>query len=421
MSEFNNSLFREDAIKNNQSDVCGQILLIRPFSINLLTLFFSLLFFAIFLFFIFCGYGRKINVSGVLLPVDGVIRILPQESGVIDEVLVQENQIIKKGDVLFILKNLKFSPVQADTEKFLLDRKDNLIADNELLIKQYVVKKQAAIDTQNNLEEERKFLESQIVIQKERVAIANTLAQKYKGLVDSRSITPVEYDAKKSDLIDQQSVLFDLQRKLASINRDINNQNIELLQLPLNEKRDVATFTRELNVIEKEIAENNAQKFITITAPKDGIVSTIMVSKGQSIEENGLIATILPSDFSLEANLFIPSSAFGFIKSGMPVSLRYQAFPYQKFGQHNGTIVEIGSSSVQTNELKTLGIYSQQFNNEKDTYYRVKVKLDNQYILAYGKKYPLRTGMSLESNIMLEDRKIYEWILEPLFSINGNL
>lgn len=384
-------------------------------------MFFSLLFFAIFLFFIFCGYGRKINVSGVLLPVDGVIRILPQESGVIDEVLVQENQIIKKGDVLFILKNLKFSPVQADTEKFLLDRKDNLIADNELLIKQYVVKKQAAIDTQNNLEEERKFLESQIVIQKERVAIANTLAQKYKGLVDSRSITPVEYDAKKSDLIDQQSVLFDLQRKLASINRDINNQNIELLQLPLNEKRDVATFTRELNVIEKEIAENNAQKFITITAPKDGIVSTIMVSKGQSIEENGLIATILPSDFSLEANLFIPSSAFGFIKSGMPVSLRYQAFPYQKFGQHNGTIVEIGSSSVQTNELKTLGIYSQQFNNEKDTYYRVKVKLDNQYILAYGKKYPLRTGMSLESNIMLEDRKIYEWILEPLFSINGNL
>lgn len=48
------------------------------------------------------------------------------------------------------------------------------------------------------------------------------------------------------------------------------------------------------------------------------------------------------------------------------------------------------------------------------------MKLNNQNILAYGKNYPLKVGMSLESNIMLEKRKIYEWIFEPLFSIHGD-
>jgi len=421
MSEFNKSLFREDAINHNQVRFCGQILLTRPYSIRVLTFLFSLLFISIFLFFVFFSYGRKINVTGTLLPVDGIIRILPSESGVIDEVLVKENQIIRQGEPLFILKNLKFLPIQADTEKFLLERKANLMEDYQVLLKQYSVKTQSAIQSKNNLEEEQKLLESQIITQKERVDIAINLVKKYKNLIDSKSISSVEYDQRKSELLDQQSILFDLQRKLTSINRDINDLDIELLQLPLQEKRDYTTYTQELNAIEKEIAENDAQKFIVISAPKEGVVSTVMVSKGQSIEENSLIATILPIDYKLEANLFIPSSSLGFIKLGMPVSLRYQAYPYQKFGQHKGVIAEISSNAVQINELKSLGIYSQQFNNEKDAYYRVKVKLENQNILAYGQNYPLQIGMSLEAYIMLEDRKIYEWILEPLFSIKGNL
>lgn len=421
MNEFDKSLFRKDAVDNSQTRFFGQILLHRPYSISLLTVFFSTIFVFIFLFFIFFSYGRKINVSGALLPADGIIRILASESGVIDEVLVQENQVIKKGNLLFILKNLSFSPIQADTEKFLLERKNNLIDDHDFLLRQYSVKAQAIIQTKNNLEEEKYLLASQINAQKERVNIARKLFQKYKSLLGSKSISPSEHDGRKSDLLDQQSILFDLERKLTSINRDINNSDVELLQLPLQEKRDYSAYTQELNAIQKEIAENDAQKFITISAHKDGIISTIMVSEGQSIEENSLIATILPTNYKLEANLFIPSRSLGFIKLGMPVSLRYQAYPYQKFGQHKGIITEITSNTVQINELKSLGIYSQQINNERDAYYRVKVKLENQDVLAYGKYHSLQVGMSLEANIMLEHRKIYEWIFEPLFSIKGDI
>ncbi|OCG20513.1 HlyD family efflux transporter periplasmic adaptor subunit [Gilliamella sp. App4-10] len=131
---------------------------------------------------------------------------------------------------------------------------------------------------------------------------------------------------------------------------------------------------------------------MTIVAPKGGIISTIMVSKGQSIGYDVIIATLFSEDPTLEANLFIPSSAIGFIKVGLPVSIRYDAFPYQKFGQQKGIINKISSNTLYLNKLKSLSIYSQQFNNEKAAYYRVKVKLDNQDILAYGKNYHFKSG-----------------------------
>ena len=85
---------------------------------------------------------------------------------------------------------------------------------------------------------------------------------------------------------------------------------------------------------------------MTIVAPKDAVISTIMVSKGQSISDNVIIATLLPENPKLEANLFIPSSAIGFIKVGLPVSIRYDAFPYQKFGQQKGIIDEISGNTL---------------------------------------------------------------------------
>ncbi|MFI8040681.1 HlyD family secretion protein, partial [Acinetobacter baumannii] len=42
-------------------------------------------------------------------------------------------------------------------------------------------------------------------------------------------------------------------------------------------------------------------------------------------------------------------------------------------------------------------------------------------VKAYGKDMPLQVGMTLEGDIMHEKRKLYEWVLEPLFSITGKL
>lgn len=419
MNKPNKSLFRKECIEHNKPTLIGQIMLTSPFNVNLIIIFFILIFIAIIYLFVFFEYGRKINVKGALLPKEGVITILPSENSIVDQVLVKENQEVKMGEPLFILRNLKYSTTYDAVKKYLLSRKNSLTIEHNLQLEQNRVKIISAQQTKRNLEEEKKILEAQIVVQTEKVQITDDTLEKYNRLYSVNAVSEIEFNNRRSESLDQKSLLFDLEQKLASVNRYINDLETELLQIPLEEQKEISIFENEIEAIEKELVENNAFKFTTVFAPKDGIIGNILVSKGQSVYENMLMATVLPNNPTLEANLFIPSSAIGFIEEGLSVSLRYDAFPYQKFGQQSGIVIDVANNAIHSSELKSLGIYSQLFSNEKDTYYRIKVKLNNQDILAYGKHYPLKIGMSLESNIILDKRKIYEWIFEPLISIQG--
>ena len=51
----------------------------------------------------------------------------------------------------------------------------------------------------------------------------------------------------------------------------------------------------------------------------------------------------------------------------------------------------------------------------------VTISLEQQAIKAYGDWLPLQSGMTLQADIMLDKRPIYHWVLEPLFSITGQL
>ena len=48
------------------------------------------------------------------------------------------------------------------------------------------------------------------------------------------------------------------------------------------------------------------------------------------------LASLVPAGAQLQAHLYAPSSAVGFVRAEQPVLLRYQAFPYQKFGHQHG-------------------------------------------------------------------------------------
>jgi membrane fusion protein len=116
----------------------------------------------------------------------------------------------------------------------------------------------------------------------------------------------------------------------------------------------------------------------------------------------------------------VPSRAVGFIKPGMTALLRYQAFPYQKFGQHAARVREVATTSVRPEELPTSAA-AMPGASQSEPVYRVRLELDQQTVRAYGAAMPLRSGMLVDASVMLERRKLYEWVLEPVFSISGRL
>ena len=42
-------------------------------------------------------------------------------------------------------------------------------------------------------------------------------------------------------------------------------------------------------------------------------------------------------------------------------------------------------------------------------------------VTAYGTELPLQAGMVLDADIALDQRRIFEWVFDPLYSITGRL
>jgi membrane fusion protein len=120
----------------------------------------------------------------------------------------------------------------------------------------------------------------------------------------------------------------------------------------------------------------------------------------------------------LQAHLYAPSRAIGFIRPADHVLLRYQAFPYQKFGHAQGVVASVSRTALSASELA--GAPTGAAANGEPLY-RITVILARPTITAYGKPQPLQAGMLVDADILQEKRKLYEWVLEPLYSLTGKL
>ena len=95
----------------------------------------------------------------------------------------------------------------------------------------------------------------------------------------------------------------------------------------------------------------------------------------------------------------------GFVQAGQRVTLRLDAFPYQKFGVQQARVIDVAGTPES-------GADGRQF-------YRIVAALDHQSIRAYGMDQRLRPGMLASADIRVDERSLLEWLLEPLYSIEG--
>jgi membrane fusion protein len=116
----------------------------------------------------------------------------------------------------------------------------------------------------------------------------------------------------------------------------------------------------------------------------------------------------------MHVELLVPTRAIGFIAKGQEVVLRYEAFPYERFGQYRGMVTDIGRNVWTSGER--IGPLS-----AKEPVYRVDVALESQAVSALGQQFALRPGMLVNADLLLEKRTLLEWIFEPVMQLKGRL
>ncbi|HBR2139513.1 TPA: HlyD family efflux transporter periplasmic adaptor subunit [Klebsiella quasipneumoniae subsp. quasipneumoniae] len=175
---------------------------------------------------------------------------------------------------------------------------------------------------------------------------------------------------------------------------------------------------RQLQGLQQQLIELTGQEHFTLTAPVSGTVAAVLIRQGQSVKSSEAVMTLVPDNARLQIELYATSQNAGFIQPGQRVALRFAAFPYQKFGVQYGTIREISRTTLTPSDLLSVSPVTWK---ENEGHYRVIVEPENTFILAYGKKEPLRPGMALEGDVSLDTRHLWEWLTEPLWSLRGKL
>jgi membrane fusion protein len=421
-----NNPFRRTALDARQVQWLGRIVLLRPISFTFLTIFAGSTAFLVIIFFIFGSYTSHATVNGQLVPDTGLIKIYAPQPGIILQKHVMEGQSVKEGELLYVISSERQSSTQGNTQAAISNqvesRRQSLRDEIEKTIAIQKEERNALVKKNEGFQLELLKLDNQIEGQSSRVTLAENTVARYKELLVQDYISKEQLQQKQEDLLDQRNRLQGLQRDHINVARDLDASKNDLFSLPFKQQNQLAQLDRNLVSAGQELTESEAKRGLMVTAPGHGFATAVAAELGQAVDTTKPLVSVVPAGAKLLANLYAPSRTIGFIKPGDTVLLRYQAYPYQKFGHAYGTVVSVSRTAVPGKELSdaaNLPISGMAVSNEP--LYCITVSLAKQFINAYGKQQALQAGMLLEADVMLDTRRLYEWVLEPLYSLSGKI
>ena len=203
-----------------------------------------------------------------------------------------------------------------------------------------------------------------------------------------------------------------LTEQLAEVDRlqaEAASKQAAARQTQLEKEQKIQQLEIELNQVKSKIVETqtlltqakNKLKQRFLYAPVDGVISVLNVHNiGEVVQPGQTIAEITPNQAPLVLEVSLPNREAGFVKIGMPVQVKFDAFPYQNYGVIPGKVVSI-SPDAKTDER--LGVF-----------YRVEVSIDRDSVKANNQTWKLKAGQTATAEIVIRQRSIADILLDPL-------
>jgi membrane fusion protein len=365
-------------------------------------------------------YTRRSRVAGQLVPDRGLATLAAPEAGTVLRTFAAEGDVVRRGAPLAVIATSRGTPADGDTTAALLahieERREAAIARFASTRQQLAAQAEGAAAQLAAARREREQVESSLELARERRRLAESLLGELRRLADGQFVSRLEVTRQEQAMLELAAAERDLERLATALERD--RLALEQRQREVGMQRAAldAEEEAELALLAEERLRVAAAGEVLVSAPLDGTVASALAEPGQAVRAGQALATLVPAGSRLQAELIVPSRAIGFLEPGDRVLLRYRAFPHQKFGHHRGTVAAVSQSALDAGALAALtGAPS------AEPAYRVLVDLERQFVEAYGLRRPLRPGMRVEADLMGERRRLYEWLLEPLYSVAGRL
>jgi hemolysin D len=147
--------------------------------------------------------------------------------------------------------------------------------------------------------------------------------------------------------------------------------------------------------------------FLQIVAPVSGVVTDLTSTQpGDKVQANSPLGGIAPSNSHSVVKVEIAENDRAFLREGLPVKLKFNAFPYQRYGVINGTLEYVSPATKPSPQTK-------------QPVYEARVSLERDYYQVAETRYPLRFGMTATVEIVVRERRLIDLALDPFRQIGG--
>lgn len=407
-------LFRREAVRHATRRLEGEVLLATPLSVKTLGLFLAVIIFTALAFLFNASYARKAAISGLLVPDQGMVRAASQTAGSLQSIMVKEGDIVAVGDriaVLSLAAVTESGNVGETVSKGLTSEAIAARARAEAMLARLQVELEQTKNRLIKSQAEQDQIKTQIALQVQRVELAQADLTRGLAVAEKGFMARKDVDARRSSLLLVQQELSNHRRLLATNERDIADVNARLASIPLEAAAARAEAEGAAATLRQRTAESEAKRFQFVTAPISGRIAALPVTTGQTVNVGSTVAVIVPEGGQLEAELFAPSRAIGFVRSGQEVQISLQAFPYQRFGTVSGRVRIVSTTVIAPNEVVIQGL------NIQEPTFRIRVALSREVIQAYGESYPLQPGMLVSADVVFDRRSLVQWLFDPIYAV----
>jgi len=398
-----------------------------------------------------------VTAQGALQPESEVRRFYAPIDGELANLYIGEGQPVSKGDTLARLnargaieaaKNaleaqLKMEDAEREWKQFperkaLMERKVAALK-QAMELEEHQHAKRVAEGTSKLAEGQRaQVQEARTMVDEARRArdAARAEADKYARLFampGGGGVSQLQVEGKKNALLASENALRVAQSKLSELSArqsqesnqakaqlESSGQEFTKLQLQYEAAtKEVANAEEKLRLqvqtarlvadAAARIRFENIDKdnFLLIVAPVDGVITDVTSTQpGDKVQANSPLGGIAPKNARPVLKIEIAEHDRAFLREGLPVKLKFNAFPYQRYGLIDGTLNFISPATKMSPQTK-------------QPVYEGRVALQRDHYEVGETRYPLRYGMTAVAEVVVRERRLIDLALDPFRQIGG--
>lgn len=412
MQSKDSGLFRAEALRHRSERLHGNVSLATPITWQIIGFMLLITTLIAATFAASASYARIETAGGVVTLDKGVATVTPSRSGIIEKIAVSEGQRVKAGQILVRVRSEEdmVGGQTAPTRiRQSLEEQDARLATQGGLLLSAAGAEQSRLREQIiGLSAELESVARQIDDQQRLVEVATDDYNSVRKVAENGFISRRDMETRQATVLSRRQQLAQLEQLRAAKRAAIAEARRAIAQSNAATQAQVAGAQSNRAALAQQLAQADLARGYAITSPVDGVVSALTARLGQQATNQQQLMIVIPTGAELQVELYLPTTAAGFLRKGQEVRVAIDAFPYQTFGTLPAQIVDISAATI-----------ARQGPNGAIPVYLVTAKIPRPWIMAFGRKQALVPGMTLSARIVTENRSLLEWLFQPIFAVRN--